>query len=76
MKKIGEGIQWKRREDRRLIYFWRFGREKSKDYSDQRQCAMDYITKFIEVNPKYKELVYDKTWDEIFKIFSIRLHDE
>jgi len=73
MKKSADGVQWKRGEGHNLIYFWRLGREKSKDYSDEAQCAMDFITKYIERNPKYKELVYDKTWSEIFAMFSISL---
>jgi hypothetical protein len=70
-KKSADGVQWKRGEDRKLIYFWRLGRNKSKDYLDKTRCAMDYITKYIEMNPKYKELVYDKTWDQIFRMFQI-----
>ena len=75
MKKSADGVQSKGGEDRRLTYFWRLGRDKSKDFKDQQECAMDFITKYIERNPKYKELVYDKTWDEIFKLFSIQFHD-
>ena len=74
MKKSTDGVQSKRGEGRGLIYFWQLGRDKSKDFRDQRECAMDFITKYIERNPKYKELVYDKSWDEILKIFSIKIH--
>ena len=76
MKKSSDGVQSKRGEGRELIYYWRLGREKSKDYLDKRQCAMDFITRYIEHNPKYKECVYDKTWDEIMRMFGILLTEK
>ena len=69
------GVFPKRGEGHRIVYFWRIGREKSKDYISQTQCAMDFVTKYIEQNPKYTELVYDKTWDEIFHLFGIKIHE-
>jgi hypothetical protein len=74
-KKSSDGVHWKRGEDRRLLFYWRIGTEKSKDYLDHEQCAMDYVTKYLERFPKYKELVYDKTWDQIFKIFGISISE-
>ena len=74
-KKSGDGVQWKRGEDRRLTYFWRLDSQKSKDFKDQRECAEDFITKYIEKYPKYNELVYDKSWEEIFKLFGVKLEN-
>ncbi len=72
MKK-SDGIQYRRGEGNKFIYFWRIGKEKSVDFPDKTKCAMDFVTKYIERNPKYKELVYDKSWEEIFALFSIRM---
>lgn len=72
-KKNLDGVHWKRREDRQLIYFWRIGAEKSKEYKDEEQCAMDYVTKYIERFPKYKDLVDGRTWEQKFRLFEIKI---
>lgn len=74
-KKSPDGIHYRREEGRGLVFFWRIGREKSKDFPNQRICAEDFIAKYIERHPKHKELVYDKTWEEIFRIFGIQIMD-
>lgn len=68
-----DGVFWKRKENRRLVYYWRIGKTISKDFQNQTECAMEYVERFIERRPKYKELVYDKTWDQIFRIFGINV---
>lgn len=71
--KSTDGVFYRRAEDRRLVYYWRIGREKSKDFLSQVECAMEYIAKYVEKNPKYKEVCLDKTWDELFRIFGITI---
>lgn len=68
------GVYSKRGGGHRLLYYWRIDREKSKDFSDQFECAKDYVTHFIGRYPKYKELVYDKTWPQILEMFGIHMN--
>lgn len=70
-----DGVFFKRGEGRRLIFYWRLGREVSKNFNNHTECAMEYVEKFIDRNPKYKELVYDKTWDQIFRVFGIKIQN-
>lgn len=72
-KKLIEGVFSKRADDRSLVFYWKIDKTKSKDFVNQVDCAMDYITKYIEKNPKYQELVLDKTWDELFRMFRINI---
>lgn len=73
MKKNNDGIKWKRGEDRKLVYYWQIGNVKSKTFSGHAECAQEYIAKYVEQYPKYKELVYDKTWDQLFAMFGIKI---
>lgn len=68
--KSGNGVYWRKKEGA-LVFYWRIGKITSKDFHNKRECAVDFVTKFIEKNPKYEEIVCDKTWDEIFRIFGI-----
>lgn len=72
-RKSSDGVFLKRGEGRELIYYWKIDKDKSKNFKCQVECAMDYITRYIERNPKYEELVMDKTWDEIFPLFGIKI---
>lgn len=72
-KRSKDGVFWKRAEDRSLMYYWQIGAEKSKPFKNQVECAMSYVEKYVEKNPKYKDMVYDKTWDELFRMFGVRL---
>lgn len=70
-KKADEGVFWTRGQEKQMAYYWKIGKEKSKLFTSKVDCAMEFVTKYIERHPKYKDLVEDKTWDEIFKLFSI-----
>lgn len=74
-KKNSDGIFWKREAGRGLVCYWQIDSRKSKVFSDQRECAMDYVARYVEKHPKFKELVYDKTWDQIFGIFGIKIEE-
>lgn len=73
--KSTDGVFWKRNAERRMIFYWRIGKDKSKDFLNQIDCAQEYITKYVERHPKYVELVMDKTWGELFKLFGIPIHE-
>lgn len=73
MKKGTDGVHLKRGENRKLLYYWRVANEKSKDFTSHEECAKEFVTRYIERYPKYKELVYDKSWEEIFRVFGIQL---
>lgn len=71
-----DGVFWKRGEGRGLVYYWKLGRETSKNFLSQTDCAMEYIEKFVERNPKYKDLVHDKSWDQKFRIFGVKIQQK
>lgn len=72
-RKGSDGIFSKRNYDRQVSYYWKIGSEKSKIFTNQVLCAMDYVQHYVEKNPKYQELVYDKTWDQLFSMFGIKI---
>lgn len=72
MNKSGDGAQWKRRGDTKVIvYFWKIGRNKSKEFTDKIACANDYVKHYVQHYPKYKDVISGKNQDEIFRIFEI-----
>lgn len=71
--KSSDGIFQKRSWDRSVVFYYKIGTNKSKDFPCQTTCAMEYVTKYVDKYPKYKEMVYDKTWDEIFALFGIKI---
>lgn len=73
-KKGSDGVFWKRGEGRELIYYWKIGSLKSKTFSNQEECAKDYIKNFVERNPKYVPLVEEKTWEQLFRMFGVKIH--
>lgn len=72
-KKGTDGVFWKRGEGHKLVFYWQIGKRKSKIFSDQIACAQEYIARYVEENPKYQELVYDKTWDQLFAMFGVTM---
>lgn len=44
-------------------------------FKNKPDAAADYVTNYLEKNPKYKELVRGKTWAQIFKIFNITMEE-
>ena len=71
VKKKDEGVFWRRGDDHRIVYYYKIGKSKSKDFLNRRDCAMEYIERFCGQYPKYEELCVGKTWDQCFAIFSI-----
>lgn len=72
-KKSNDGVFWKR-EAGDIIWTWRIGSETSKKrFFSKTECAMDYIERYVEKNPNHKEVLLDKTWNQIFRIFGISI---
>lgn len=73
-KKSSDGIYHKKEWGGELLYYWRVGTEKSrKGHRYKTEAAMEYIKRYVEKNPKMEDLVADKTWDEIFRMFNIQI---
>lgn len=72
-KKSSDGVKWKRGQGRFLTYYWQIGNQKSKDFNNQRECAMDYIKHYIDKNPKYLPLVEEKSWEQLFSMFGVNV---
>lgn len=70
-RKSGDGVFFKRGESGEVIYFYRLGKNKSKDFFDKRKCAEEFVEKFVQHNPKYEPLCAGKTWEQCFKLFNI-----
>ncbi len=73
-KKSSDGVYSKKEWGGEFLYYWRVGTDKSrKGYRYKTEAAMEYIKRYIEKNPKMEDLVADKTWDEIFRMFNIQI---
>lgn len=52
-------------------YYILKGRKSALKNKDKSVVAKEYVKRFVEANPKYKELLSGKVWPQIFKIMGI-----
>lgn len=50
-----------------------YKRLSGKDYKTKEACAKAYVTAIMQAEPKYKALVKDKSWDQVFRIVGVKV---